>query len=34
MENIKGGIHMWDGGGTNMNLNPLLWVPYLMTITK
>ena len=28
MQNIKGGIHMWDGGGTNMNLNPLLWDDY------
>ena len=25
---------MWDGGGTNMNLTPLLWVPYHMTIIK
>ena len=23
---------MWDGGETNMNSKPLLWVPYHMTI--
>ena len=23
---------MWDGGGTHLNLHPLLWVPYHMTL--
>ena len=23
---------MWDGQGTYMNLKPLLWVPYHMTL--
>ena len=31
-QSVKGGIHMWDGGGTNLNLHPLLWVPYHMTL--